>query len=157
MSDEDSITDDNIDKKIQDLDDNYDARLQELKEELSDCFEIDSNRLEDENMKTVSRLHLWLTRLAEENLLLKKMQRKKQLTYTTLYELVRTGKNGHIALTDKGIDYQIQKMSTYRHMASMVDQQEVITEYISNICWALKQTKMSALKNISDSKRMELG
>lgn len=143
--------------KLADIDITYDNKIESLRKELSDCFEIDSNMLEEENIKTISRLHLWLSRLAVESIILKKAQRKRQLIYSSLHEEFRTGQRGQITLTDKGIDTWIQKNSQYQKYNSIYEYQQVVVDYIKDICWALKNTKMTALKNINDIKRYELG
>ncbi len=146
-----------VEQIINTLDTEYEKRLDALKQELSNCFDIDPDRLEDENIRTISNLHLWLSRLAVEKQALKQLLRSRQLRYSQLHEEFRTGKRGAITLTDKGIDVWIQRDSRYQYLSSYCDQQEVLVDYINDICWALKNSKMTALKNLQDIKRLELG
>jgi hypothetical protein len=140
---------------IKDLTEKYDEKLSDLQKELSDVFEIDQYSLVEENMKTISRLHLWIGRLAIERRSLLKIKRKRDITFSKLYEDFREGKRGHITLNNNGIEAYINRIPEFQKWDSWFNEQQIIVDYIDQICWALKQTKMSALKNIQDSKKLE--
>lgn len=146
-----------IDDILQKISDKYDERIEKIHEELEDIFTIDQFRLVDENMKTVSKLHYWISKLAIERRILIKMKRRRDCLYSQLYEDIREGKNGkgHITLNKDGIEAYITKDSQFQRWDSMYQEQVNMVDYIDQICWALKQTKMQALKNIQESKRVE--
>jgi len=146
-----------IDVILQKISDKYDERIDKIHEELEDIFTIDQYRLVDENMKTVSKLHYWISKLAIERRILIKMKRQRDCLYSKLYEDYREGKNGkgHITLNKDGIEAYITKDSQFQRWDSMYQEQANMVDYIDQICWALKQTKMQALKNIAESKRVE--
>lgn len=143
---------------IKEIDDKYNEKLHELQKELSAAFDIDQYSLVDENMKTVSNLHLWISRHATEQRVLLKIKRKRDLVFSELFQLYREGKKGHITHYNKeSIEAYVNKEPEYQKWESYLNEQSIIVNYINEICWALKQTKMSALKNIQDSKKLELG
>jgi hypothetical protein len=146
-----------IDDILEKINERYDARIEAISNELEDIFVIDQYNLVEENMKTVSKLHYWISKMAIERRILIKLKRKRDSVYSKLYEDYREGKNGkgHITLTRDGIDAYINKDPQFQRWDSIYQEQNNIVEYIDQICWALKQTKMSALKNIQDSKRIE--
>jgi hypothetical protein len=149
----------NEQKEVQEFLDNletaYANKLDEIKNEVEDVFTIDDNNLVEENMRTVSRLHLWITRHAIEKRKLLSLRRKRDDVYSKLHKHYREGKGGVVSLTDKGIDARINLDGTYKRFNALFEEQENIVEFIEQICWALKQTKMSALRNIQESKRIE--
>jgi hypothetical protein len=149
----------NDQKELQEFLDNletaYATKLDEIKNEVEDVFNIDDNNLVEENMRTVSRLHLWITRHAIERRKLLGLRRKRDDIYSKLHKDYREGKGGVVSLTDKGIDARINLNGTYKRFNALFEEQENIVAFIDQICWALKQTKMNALKNIQDSKRIE--
>jgi hypothetical protein len=165
MSDTLPASDENVIKKdktlteiIVEIDDKYNENLEKLQEELSSAFEIDQFSLVDENMKTVSNLHLWISRHAKEQRVLLKIKRKRDLVYSELFQLYREGKKGHITHYNKeSIEAYVTRESEYQKWESYLGEQTILVEYINEICWALKQTKMTALKNIQDAKKLELG
>ena len=142
---------------LEKISESYDARIAKIHEELEDIFTIDQFQLVEENMKTVSKLHYWISKLAIERRVLLKLKRKRDSLYSQLYEDYREGKNGkgHISLTKDGIEAYITKDSQFQRWDSIYQEQNNIVDYIDQICWALKQTKMTALKNIQESKRIE--
>jgi hypothetical protein len=142
---------------IKNINESYEDKITEIHQELEDVFKIDQFQLVEENMKTVSKLHYWISKLAVERRLLIKISRKRNFTFSKLYEDYREGKNGKgfVTLTKDGIEAYIRKDSEYIYWDSMMQEQQNITDYIDQICWALKQTKMTALKNIQESKRIE--
>jgi len=142
---------------LEKISESYDARIAKIHEELEDIFTIDQFQLVEENMKTVSKLHYWISKLAIERRVLIKLKRKRDSLYSQLYEDYREGKNGkgHISLTKDGIEAYITKDSQFQRWDSIYQEQANIVDYIDQICWALKQTKMTALKNIQESKRIE--
>lgn len=146
-----------LEQILENISDKYDKRISTIHEELEDIFTIDQYQLVDENIKTVSKLHYWISKLAVERRILLKMKRKRDSLFSQLYEDYREGKNGkgHISLTKDGIEAYINKDTTFQKWDSMYQEQNNIVEYIDQICWALKQTKMQALKNIQESKRVE--
>lgn len=147
-----SVTD-----KLKNISDTYEQKLNEIHQELENVFTIDQFSLVDENMKTVSKLHYWISKKAIEQRLLIKISRKRNYVYSSLYEDFREGKNGrgNITLNKDGIEAYVTKNSEYIYWNTLMSEQQNIVDYIDQICWALKQTKMQALKNIQESKRVE--
>jgi hypothetical protein len=144
-----------LEQFLENMESVYETKIEEIKKELEDVFTIDEFNLVEENMKTVSRLHLWLSRLVVEKRKLLKIKRKRDDIYSKLYEDFRTGKRGVVSLTEKGIDARINLDGTYKRYNAICEEQENVVYYIDQLCWALKQSKMNALKNILDSKRIE--
>jgi hypothetical protein len=144
---------------LKDASKTYEDKITEIHDELEQIFIIDHERLVDENIKTVSRLHYWISKKAVESRLLLKIKRKRNFVYSCLYEDYREGKNGrgNVTLSKDGIEAYVTKNSEYIRWNNLMEEQEIIVEYIDQLCWALKQTKMQALKNIQDSKKLETG
>jgi hypothetical protein len=146
-----------ITDKLSNITLNYDKKIEEIHSAIEDVFNIDQYNLVDENMKTVSKLHYWISKKAVEQRLLNKITRKRNYVYSSLYEDYREGKNGrgNITLSKDGIEAYVTKNSEYIYWNTLSEEQKNIVEYIDQICWALKQTKMTALKNIQEAKRIE--
>lgn len=146
-----------IASKLDNIETTYEKKLEEIQNELEGIFNIDQFNLVEENMKTVSKLHYWITKHAYEQRFFVKISRKRNYVYSCLYEDYREGKNGrgNITLNKDGIEAYVTKNSEYIYWNSLMEEQRNIVEYIDQICWALKQTKMQALKNIQESKRVE--
>jgi hypothetical protein len=146
-----------IASKLDNIETTYEKKLEEIQNELEDTFNIKHEYLIDENIKTVSKLHYWITKHAYERRFLVKISRKRNYVYSSLYEDYREGKNGrgNITLNKDGIEAYVTKNSEYIYWNSLMEEQKNIVDYIDQICWALKQTKMQALKNIQEQQRVE--
>lgn len=144
-----------IEQTLEDICDKYAERMKEIQTELADIFSIDEFNLVNENMKTVSKLHYWISKNAIEKRILLKIKRKRDSIYSELFYEYRTGKKGAITLTNDGINSFINREPSYQKWDTLVNEQTILVEYIEQICWALKQTKMAALRNIQESKKIE--
>ena len=141
-------------KTLDELDDDYDVKLTKIREDLDDSFQINSKDLNGEVMKTISKLHYYTGMLAEEKLVLKRINRKKNEIYGKLYEKYRFNYDMKL---DKGeVEHWINREPMWQKIETYYESHKELCDFIERTIKSF-QTKSFAVKNLIDIKRIELG
>jgi hypothetical protein len=142
--------------KLEKIEVTFDNKIEEINSEMEEVFNIDKDHLDSCYMLTVSKLHYWNSKLADETRFLQKISRTKSSCYSRLYQGYREGRIGHISMNNKNeIEAYIYKHSEYVYWENLYDEQKILVDYINNMCWALKNTQIQAIRGIQDFQKRE--
>lgn len=166
MSDENEanqITDDitkntrkqSVEDICEELDEKFDEKLNKLKQETEDSFKIDETDLSGELTKAIYKIHVYLTKLMEERILLNRISRKRDDVHGEVYGRLKKGEQ--IRFDSKGeVEEWINRNPKWIKINTWYENQKVICDLYSGILDGLKQ-KQWALRNKTDLKKLELG
>jgi hypothetical protein len=135
---------------LEEIDDKFETSLDDLKNEIKSSFEIDEFSLVEENMKTISKMHFYVSKLAEEKKIGVRIERIRMKKHGELYEKYKTGA---MALSKYEIEEWINKNPDYQIVFTYSEQQKIIIDYLTRLVESLKQ-KLYALKNIQEMKKI---
>lgn len=141
--------------KIDEIDDKYQEKVKELQAELKKAFDIDQYNIDHEIISTISNIHFWNTRLAEEKMVLNKMNRMKKKIHGELYEKMKF--NHHQKLDNRSeIEEWICRSPKYQRIETYYENQKTLVEYIDRLVTTLRDKRWS-IRDIIENKKVELG
>lgn len=144
---------DKVKEAIKSLDEKFEKYKEASEEEISKP--LDKTELISEVNKTISMLHRYITKLADESITLEKYKDKLVTMESELYDYFRFHWDKSTKLTEGAISKYVEGHEIYRNLNSVVVIQKGIVTYLQNVVDAIKSRHFS-IKYAIDVKKMEL-
>jgi hypothetical protein len=128
----------------------FDALRQEAKESLT----IDQSKIEGEMIRYISNLHMFNSRLAEERLVLSKIDRKKAEVHAELFHKIRYSNNVKVS-SQWEIDEWIEKEDKWKKICNMFSHRKILIDFLEQTVKNLN-TATYILRAIVENKKIEM-
>lgn len=146
---------DSVEDICKEVDDKYKKRLDDIVKAEEPAFIINENDLSGEINKTIYKLHTYMTKLAEERMLLSKIERKMKDIHGEIYGNLRKG--GQMRFDSKPeVEEWVNRNPKWLKIHSYYEYQSAVCDLYASFVKGM-ETKQWALKTKADLKKVELG